>query len=274
MKRRDVTDLAPIAQGLVLAFGLTITTVWPAWSAPASNTHYPKVLQDMVDAGKTQVMKQFPTDKNGLTGYLVEHRGYQTVVYGEDGYLMLGPLYDPQGHNLSKQYARKYKPKPDVGKVIHSLDADRMVTEGSKDAPTLYVFADPNCIYCHHLYQQVEPLVKAGRLRIHWIMVGVLGPSSVGRAATILKAKDPAADLARNESNFDVQHEQGGIAVGQPKGALGRVLKTNRQAMFDVGGSGTPTVLFRGRGGHWHEREGMPPKGWLDHYADRPRHNE
>ncbi|MDA3922316.1 MAG: thiol:disulfide interchange protein DsbG [Salinisphaera sp.] len=267
MKRRNVTDLAPIAQGLALAFGLAITTASPAWSAPTSDTHYPKVLQDMVDAGKMQVVKQFPTDKNGLTGYLVKHGGYQTLVYSEDGYLMLGPLYDPQGHNLSKQYARKYKPRPDVGKVIHSLDADRMVTEGPKDAPTLYVFADPNCIYCHKLYQRAKPLVKTGMLQLHWIMVGLLGPSSVGRAATILEAKNPSAAMAKNEANFDVANEQGGVAIGKPNPTLGDVLDQNRQAMFTLGSRGTPTVVYSDRNGDLKAHQGMPPRGWLEQYA-------
>ncbi len=233
-------------------------------NAPAD---YPKVLREMVDAGKMQVVKAFPTDKDGMTGYLVKHGGYQTVVYSEDGYLMLGPLYGPQGHNLSSKYAQKYKPKPNVGEVIQSLDAGRMVTEGPKNTPRLYVFADPNCIYCHKLYERTKPLVKAGNLRVHWIMVGVLGPSSVGRAATILAADDPAAALARNEAKFKTAQEQGGVPPSKPNPMQQDVLEQNRQAMFSLGSQGTPTVVFTDDNGNLQSRQGVPPDRWLSHYA-------
>lgn len=248
--------------------GFTVTTLWasPAFSSQSAS-NYPKVLREMVDAGNIQVVKQFPTDKDGLRGYIVKHNSYRTVVYSEDGYLMLGPLYGPEGHDLSKQYMRKYKPKAHVGKVIHSLDANRMVTEGPKDAPTLYIFADPNCIYCRRLYQRTQPLVTTGKLQVHWIMVGALGPSSMGRAATILEAKNPGATLAKNESNFDVVNEQGGVAIGKPNPSLGDVLDQNRQAMAALGSNGTPTVVYSDRDGDLKAHQGVPPKDWLEQYA-------
>lgn len=267
MKRLNAITLTPRARGITLACGLVIAAASPAWAAPESSTHYPKVLQSMVAAGKLKVVKQFPTDKAGMTGYIVKRGGYQTVVYSSDGYLMLGPLYGPDGKNLSQQYARKYTPKPNVAKVIDGLDAERLVTEGPDTAPTLYVFADPNCIFCHKLYEQTAPLVNAGKLQIHWVMVGVLGPSSVGRATTILGATDPAAALARNEANFDAESEQGGVAIGKTNADISQVLTTNRQAMIDVGSTGTPTVLFQDPSGEWQAREGLPPGGWLKNYA-------
>lgn len=240
----------------------------PAQSA--STADYPKVLRQMVDAGKMEVLKQFPTDKEGLTGYLVRNGGYQTVIYSEDGYLMLGPLYGPQGHNLSTRYADKYQAKPDVKAILGSLDADRFITQGPDDARTLYVFADPNCIFCHKLYQQTKPLVDAGKLQVKWIMVAVLGPNSLGRAVSILDAKDGAAALAHNEAHFDVANEQGGAPIGQPDAALAGVLDANRKAMFALGSSGTPTVIYRGQDGTLVSHQGVPPDGWLTHYANRP----
>lgn len=247
---------------LVLAIFVT-----PAWSAP-NKTAYPSVLQDMVDAGELRVLAQFPTSKDGLTGYIVQRGGYQTVVYSEGGYLMLGPLYGPDGKNLSRQYAQQYQPRI-IGQVLESLDSDYLITQGPADAPTLYVFADPNCIYCHQLYQRVQPLVKAGRLQIHWIMVGVLGPSSVGRAAAILAAEDPATALAKNESGFQPQAEQGGITPMQTSEQLARVLERHRQAMFSIGGTGTPTIVFSGPQGLWRSRVGVPSEQWLVAYAQQ-----
>lgn len=251
---------------IAAAATLLVATVVPARSDQAAA--YPPALQSMVDSGSVQILKQFPTEKAGLTGYIVQNGGYQSVVYSEDDYLFLGPLYGPEGINLSKRYARQYKPDI-IGQVIESLDPDTLITQGAAEAPTLYVFADPNCIYCHQLYQRVQPLVKAGRLQIHWIMVGVLGPSSVGRAAAILAAEDPAAALAKNESGFQPQAEQGGIAPMQPSEQLARVLERHRQAMFSIGGTGTPTVVYFGPKNQWQSRIGVPSIQWLAAYSQR-----
>lgn len=257
-----------LALGLVVALLGSFVPAQSAQTRHAESTHYPKVLQNMVDAGELRVLKQFPTSKDSLIGYIVQRGGYQTVVYSDDGYLFLGPLYGPEGRNLSKQYAKQHKPDL-IGQAIESLDSEYLVTQGPADAPTLYVFADPNCIYCHQLYQRVQPLVKAGGLQIHWIMVGVLGPSSVGRAAAILTAEDPAAALAKNESGFQPQAEQGGIAPMKPSELVASVLERHRQAMFSIGGTGTPTVIFTGPQGQWRSRVGVPSKQWLVAYAQQ-----
>lgn len=264
MKRFDTRHL--VGRSLTLACGLAVAIASPVWSATDSND-YPKVLHDMVDAGKIQVGRQFTTDKSGMTGYIVKRNGYQTVVYSEDGFLMLGPLYNPQGHNMSKQYARQYAPKPDVSKIIDGLDRKRVITQGPAGAPALYVFADPNCIFCHKLYQQIKPLVSAGKLRIHWILVGILGPRSIDRAVTILEAEDPAAAWVKNEAHFDVANEQGGVAVGKPSATLGDVLSKNRQAMFMLGSRGTPTIVYADEQGRLQAHQGMPSNGWLAQYA-------
>lgn len=272
MFKLSTTFLIPRVRDLALACGLAMTVIAAVSAVPAtaestSQPGYPKVLQRMVDAGKIEVLKQFATDKTGMTGYLVKRDGYQTVVYGQDGYLMLGPLYGPKGKNLSKRYKRQHQSQPDVTKTIDGLDSEHLITEGSADAPALYVFLDPNCIFCHKLYQQTKPLIAAGKLRIHWILVGVLGPSSIGRAATILSADDPAASLAQNEADFDKANEQGGVTPEKPDDELTDVLDQHRDAMFNVGGRGTPVALFQGPDGHWQSRQGLPPDGWLTRYA-------
>ncbi|MBH04144.1 MAG: thiol:disulfide interchange protein DsbG [Xanthomonadales bacterium] len=250
--------------GIALISGIA---AGPAAAESPPQPNYPKVLRRMVDAGEIQVVKQFPTDKPGLTGYRVKRDGYQTVVYGEDDYLMLGPLYGPKGTNLSKRYKRQHQSRPDVAQTIDGLDSEHLITEGAADAPALYVFLDPNCIFCHKLYQQTAPLVKQGKLRIHWILVGVLGSSSIGRAATILSADDPVGMLAQDEAGFDVANEQGGVTPKKPDDKIANVLDRHRDAMFNVGGRGTPVVLFQNPDGHWQARQGLPPVGWLDHYA-------
>lgn len=252
----------------IAASTMSGSAAWAALPAQAGAdaTDYPPMLQDMVDAGKVRVLKQFPTSKDGLTGYIVQRGGYQTIVYSEEGYLMLGPVYGPDGRNLSQQYARQYK-SDIISQAIESLDPTYLITQGPPEAPTLYAFADPKCIYCHQLHQRAQPLVNAGRLRIHWVMVGVLGLSSAGRAAAILAAEDPAIALAKNEAGFHPQREQGGSTLAQPNNRLASVLRHHRQAMLAIGGAGTPTIVFSGPRGNWHSSVGVPSRQWLNAYA-------
>src|SRR5699024_11211169 len=98
-----------------------------------------------------------------------------------------------------------------IRQTLDSLDPKHLITQGPDATPTLYAFIDPNCIYCHKLYQQAKPLISSGRLQVHWIMVGVLGQSSIGRAAAILAAEDSVAALAKNEASFQPRVERGGI---------------------------------------------------------------
>src|SRR5699024_1506999 len=126
---------------------------------------------------------------------------------------------------------------------------------------------DPNCIYYHQLYQRAQSLIASGDLQVHWIMVGVLGQSSIGRAAAILAADDSAAALAKNEASYQPRAEQGGIKPIQPTDSLARVLKHHRQAMFSIGGTVTPTIVFKGPQDRWRSHVGVPSKQWLLAYA-------
>ena len=65
------------------------------------------------------------------------------------------------------------------------------------------VFFDPNCPYCHELYDDLQPWVGKQGLQLRWIPVAVLAPSSEGKAAALLQAADRARALARNEDAYD-----------------------------------------------------------------------
>lgn len=241
----------------------------PTADSSAKNDGLPSVLQDAVQSGQIKVIKQFDTQKSGMTGYVIEEHGRHQVVYSEDGYLFLGELISPDGDNLNAAYTEKYVPKPNVGAVIKKLEkTGHLVTQGPADAPLLYVFADPNCIYCHRFYESAEPLVKAGRLQLRWALVGFLKSSSVGRAAAILSAEDPAAALVRNEASFNDSQEEGAIPpLKSPSPALKKIINTHYKQMAAAGGEGTPTVLYRTSDNHWAVKHGLPPKAWLESYA-------
>lgn len=225
----------------------------------------PEVLQSSVKSGQIDVIKSFKTDVPGMTGYVLEQSGQHQIVYGDHGYLVVGRVIAPDGTNLSAQYADQYVPKPDMAKIVDQLKSTgHLVQQGPDSAPRVYVFADPNCIYCHRFYEQAEPLVKAGKLQLQWAMVGFLKDSSAGRAAAILTAKDPAKALVANENGFDESSENGGIDPQKHiDDATQAVLAAHAKQMAAAGGTGTPTLIYRTDKGQWAAKVGAPGTDWL-----------
>ena len=231
---------------------------------PAVND-LPKMLQESVKSGQIEVVRRFKTDVPGLSGYVLSQSGQHQIVYSENGYLIVGKIVSPEGKNLSAAYTEKYVPKPDLAKVVEQLrSTDHLVQQGPDKAPMMYVFADPNCIYCHKFSEQAAPLVKAGKLQLQWAMVGFLKESSAGRAAAILTADDPARAFAKNEAGFDEDTESGGLEPAETIDAdIQQVLEAHAKQMAAAGGSGTPTLVYKDAQGKWQSKVGAPGREWL-----------
>lgn len=242
----------------------------PVFAAPrASSPPLPPMLASLVAAGKLQVVSQFGTEVPGLTGYVVRNKDGTQVVYGEHGYLFVGHLISPRGTDLTDNYRERYSPKPDYASVVGKLESGgHLINEGRASAPLLYVFADPNCIFCYHFYKMAEPMVAAGRLHLRWVVVGFLHSDSLARATTILSSPNPLGALHADEDRFDTAHESGGVAPAPAQDkALQGVLQQHLTAMDAVGGVGTPTLLYRDEQGHWGAVVGLPSSDWLAAYA-------
>ena len=114
--------------------------------------------------------------------------------------------------------------------------------------PLIVAFEDPNCRFCHQLSQESAPLIAAGKLRVHVVLVAFLKPDSEGRAAGILQAPDPAAAWAKNEAGFNELAEEGGYPVAQPSFETDRTLRTNLDNLKAAGQVATPTLLVCKKG--------------------------
>jgi thiol:disulfide interchange protein DsbG len=241
----------------------------PAFAATQAPSPLPPMLASLAAAGKLKVVSRFATEVPGLTGYIVSNQEGTQVVYGEDGYLIVGHLISPKGTDLTDDYRERYMPKADYAALVSRLDGDgHLIVEGRPIAPLLYVFADPNCSFCYRFYKMAEPLVAAGRLQLRWVMVGFLQSTSNAKAAAILAARDPRAALHADEDRFDTAHESGGIAPAHDEDkAVQAVLRAHLAAMDTVGGVGTPTLLYRDERGRWAAEVGLPSNDWLLQYA-------
>ena len=219
----------------------------------------PEALQHIQSQGVV-IVKSFPAP-DGLTGWVVRIEGHYVVIYSTSSgnYLVSGALVDTSGRNLSTLYTDQYVPKPDVSKLVAALAPDPwLVDEGAPTAPLIYVYADPNCIYCNKLWNDLRPYVKSGKVRVRWALLDFLKPTSKGRAAAILSAHDRAAALAQDETRFDKDQEEGGIEELRPVPLdIDNVLTMHTEQMQEAGDMGTPTIIFQGQSG-WNMSYGAP----------------
>lgn len=116
------------------------------------------------------------------------------------------------------------------------------------------VFFDPNCPYCHELYDAAKHEVGREGLQFRWIPVAVLAPGSEGKAAAILQAPDRAKALARNENDFNENPEAGSgggiVPAGQITVPSRDALKRNLQVLHQAGPYfAFPLMVWRDRSG-------------------------
>ncbi|NID16711.1 thiol:disulfide interchange protein DsbG [Luteibacter yeojuensis] len=163
-------------------------------------------------------------------------------------------------------FAAERPAKPPVASVADQVmktlsDAD-WVRDGKADAPRIvYAFTDPNCPYCHDFWVAAQPWVKAGKVQIRNLLVGVISEDSPNKVASILGAADPSAALTKNETTFS----QGGIAPApsiSPK--IQGQLDRNQMLMLALGFQGTPGIITTGPDGKLVRLNGLPRDGNLE----------
>ncbi|HEV3431938.1 MAG TPA: thioredoxin fold domain-containing protein [Paraburkholderia sp.] len=153
------------------------------------------------------------------------------------------------------------------------LQGASAIVEGASGAnvkSTLYVFMDPNCIFCHLVWKALQPYEAAG-LQVHWIPMGFLKPDSAGKAAALLQSKNSAVLLKELETHYSEKDESGGIA---PLAHIPPTAQTqidhNMQLFQDLGFEGTPTIIYQGSGGRWADLDGLPKLGMLPGILNLP----
>lgn len=124
----------------------------------------------------------------------------------------------------------------------------------------IYVFFDPNCPYCHKLYEELRPHVKAGGLTVRWVPVGILMQSSPGKAAAILQAKSPIQAFYKNENDWNFGNTpNGGIEpLASPAASTVAKLNANATLLSQLGIRGVPITVFRGDDGKAYMVRGAP----------------
>ncbi|WP_347901237.1 thiol:disulfide interchange protein DsbG [Pseudomonas purpurea] len=195
---------------------------------------------------------------DGLRGYAAQYqnRGMTLYLTPDGKHVLLGSLYDAEGKDLSAAPLQKLVYAPMAKAVWSKMEASNWIADGNKDAPrVVYLFSDPNCPYCNMFWEQARPWVKAGKVQLRHIMVGIIREDSPGKSAALLASKDPQKALQ--------EHEQAG------KGSSLKPLKTipadikakldaNMKLMEELELSATPAIFYMDDKGELQQQQGAP----------------
>lgn len=236
--------MSKVRSGLLLSL-LWIIVSTPALAAKADTEkpQWPAPIQQMADKGLT-IVKQFKAP-SGLVGYAAKAGNTPIALYltPDKQHVIVGTLMDTKGKNLTKPQLEAAIVEPQKQNAWPQLAQSHWIADGKKSAPrTIYVFTDPNCPYCHKFYEDARPWVDAGKVQLRQVVVGVLRPSSPGKAAALLAAKDPSAAYQQHEKNF----RKGGIEPMDPvKPAWHDKVIANNTLMSELGIRGTPGLVYK-----------------------------
>jgi thiol:disulfide interchange protein DsbG len=174
--------------------------------------------------------------------------------------IIAGNLTAAAAEHPSKAEARQTA----AASILADIQQATWIRDG-KSAHVIYVFFDPNCPFCHKVYEMLRPQVQRGDVELRWIPLGKLMATSTGKAATLLEAKDPTEALHRNERGFSQETGSfGGIEEEPvPRDDTIRRLNANLALLNRTGFDAVPALLFRTKDGKANIIRGAPSAAFL-----------
>jgi thiol:disulfide interchange protein DsbG len=223
----------------------------------ASAQEYPAPIQALVGKG---IAIQGPLSAPpGFTGFVGEYDGRKMPIYVlPDGkHMVIGTLFDETATDLTQAPLQEATTPVLDASLWAELAKASWIAEGSvKPKRIVYVFTDTECPYCHRLWQATQPLLAGGDVQVRHIIVAVIAPASLGRAAAILDAASPAQALHQHESAFGHSPIKPESAV---PAATAKRIKANIDLMARLGIHGTPATIYKSPAGKIFSLQGLPP---------------
>lgn len=233
----------------------------------------PAALRALEKQGVT-VVGTFPAP-GGLTAWAgyIGQRPLSMFVTPDGKHVIAGTLLDAQGNEVAEAALEQAVRGAMTAGAWSKLESSHWIEDGKKGAPrTVYVFTDPNCPYCNKFWADARPWVDSGKVVLRHVMVGILTPTSAGKAAALLADKDPAAALTAYERGHMEQNGKS-LASGRarPLGDAGlkpltnipadiqAKLVANERLMASLGLRATPAMVWRDANGTVQMRTGAPP---------------
>lgn len=216
---------------------------------------YPDAVQILIDEG-LKVESSFSAP-GGVEGYVGRRNGHPVSLYlMPDGeHVVIGKMVDGFGHDLSADHIRAWLPETDLTAAWAKLESATWIPEGPEDAKRIvYVFTDPNCGYCIMFREKAQAFLNRG-IQLRHIMVGIIQPSSLAKAASVIASEDPVAQLDFHDSQFPKDWLETAENIPEP---LRVKIRNNNQLMEALAVSATPSVLYRDERGEIRKIVGLP----------------
>ncbi len=232
--------------------GMAISAQAKDWPAPIK----------ALEAKGVEVIGTFDAP-GGLTGYagMIEQQPLAIYLTADGKQAIFGSMIDAKGVNLSQEPLNRLVTKPMNEKIWKQLEGSTWIADGARNAPrVIYTFTDPNCPYCNKFWNETRPWIASGKVQLRHVMVGILRPTSAGKAAALLSAQDPQAALTRHEQ----QHGSGGVKpLAQITPKIRAQINANQMLMQQLGFAATPTTLYKDADGNLQSVQGAPPTEML-----------
>lgn len=129
------------------------------------------------------------------------------------------------------------------------ISADAVAAQGKgftvgsfMSANTVYVFFDPQCPHCGHLWQASVPLQK--KIKFVWIPVAWINASSLPQGAALLTAANPTELMTEHEASL--LSGKGGISAGASVASdIEKSIKANTALLNSFGAESVPFVVTK-----------------------------
>lgn len=109
-------------------------------------------------------------------------------------------------------------------------------------ATTIYVFFDPQCPHCGHLWNASMPLHK--KVKFVWIPVAWIKPASLPQGAALLSSANPTLLMTEHENS--ILAGTGGIsAASNVPAETEKAIQANTQLLNSFGAASVPYVVFK-----------------------------
>jgi thiol:disulfide interchange protein DsbG len=132
--------------------------------------------------------------------------------------------------------------KPEVTVQAVAAQAKGFTVGALMSANTVYVFFDPQCPHCGHLWQASTPLHK--KVKFIWIPVAWINASSLSQGAALMAATNPAALMTEHEASLLAG--QGGIAASASVSSdIEQSIKANTKLLNSLGAESVPFVVVK-----------------------------
>lgn len=240
-------------------------------ATPLHAQDLPAAIQALEKQGLT-VTGKMPA-ASGLTAY-AGYMGQQPValyVMPDGKSVVAGTLFDAEGRDVTRDNLLAAVRKPMSDRDWQNLTRSTWIADGLDSAPRkIYVFMDANCPYCNKFWADARPWVDSGKVQLRHVVVALLAPSSLTKAATLLGSKDPAATLHSYEQAHVTPNAKA-LAAGQPKllddsglkptekvpADVRAKLEANVKLMASMGLQGVPAIVWRDANGVVQMHQGL-----------------